>query len=91
MVLVASETLPDELSQLWKAEVFSLLEVTAADHTPFRNVHWLHTNEAIECSQCSMGDGVQRHEMDIEHMLDTEDITGVGMEKEDLGPTMFMF
>lgn len=51
----------------------------------------LHTNEAIECSHCSMGDGVRDREMATEPTLDTEDQTGVEMEKEGLGLMTFMF
>ena len=51
---------------------------------------WLHTNEAIEYSQCSMGDGVQHRVQVTARMVDTGNITGVEMAKEDLGPTMFM-
>jgi len=55
----------------------------------FRNVLWLHGDEASECSQCSMGDGVQHHAQLIEPMVNMEKQRSVEMEKEDLGPTMY--
>lgn len=38
-----------------------------------------------------MGDGARHRGVGIEHTLDTENQTNVGMEKADLGPITFMF
>ena len=58
---------------------------------PFRNAHWLHRSEATECLPCNIRDGVHQRSMLIARMENTGDLRDVGMEKEDLGPMMFMF
>jgi len=58
---------------------------------PSGDALWLQRDEATECSQCSMGDGVHHRVRLIEHMADTEDQTVVETEKEGRGLTMFMF
>ena len=55
------------------------------------NALWLHRNEAIECSQCSMGGGALRPREVILRIADTGNLTDVGMEREDLGPMMSTF
>ena len=55
----------------------------------FRNVHWLHGDEATECLQCSMGDGVRHRVQLTGHTVNMEDLTGAEMAKEVLGLTMF--
>ena len=57
----------------------------------FRNALWLHRSEATECLLCNIRGGVRQQSMLIEHMENMGDLTNVGMEREDLGPMMFMF
>ena len=58
---------------------------------PYESVPWLHTNEAINCSQCNTGDGVQHRVLVTEDTGNMENPTGAEMAKEDLGQMMFTF
>lgn len=51
----------------------------------------LQKDEDIECLQYSTRDGVPHLDSPIERTEDTEDLTGAGMEREDLGQTLFTF
>ena len=57
----------------------------------FENVLRLQRGEAIVSSPYNMADGVRQQDTLIEHMEDMENLTDVGMEKEDLGLMMSMF
>ena len=57
----------------------------------FENVLRLQRGEAIVSSLYNMADGVRQQDTLIEHMADTENLTDVEMEREDLGQMMSMF
>ena len=55
------------------------------------NALWLQKGVGTACSRFNIRDGVRLPNMLIAHMENTGNLTDVGMEKEDLGPTMFTF
>ena len=58
---------------------------------PSENALLPHTNEATECLECRMGVGAHHHAQPFEHTPNTENRTGVEMEKADRGRMTFMF
>lgn len=89
--MAASKTLAGELLTPWKAEVASCVETTVEEDTQFENARWLLLGEASECSPSNMADGAHPQKLLTLHIANTEHLTGAGMEREDLGPTMSMF
>jgi len=57
----------------------------------FRNALWLQSGAGMACLPYNMGGGVRQPNMLIEHIENTGHLEDVGMEKEDLGRTMFTF
>ena len=91
IALVATRTRVDEPFVPWKAEVVSSKDIIAGDTTLFENVSRLPTDEGTKFLRCNMADGVHRQGVLIWHIVNTEELTDVGMEKEDLGLMMSMF
>ena len=90
-VSAVTETLADGPYQPWSAEVAFLKEITAEDDTLSRNVLSRLMQRDTEYSLCNMEDGVRLEGELISPMGDTEDLTDVGMEREDLGLMMSMY
>ena len=88
---VASGTLVAERFQLWKGGAVSLKDLTDEEDIRFKNAVSLQKDEDIECLQYSTRDGVPHLDSPIERTEDTEDLRGAGMEREDLGQTLFTF
>ena len=90
-VSAVTETLADVPYQPWSAEVAFLEEITAEDDTLSRNVLSRLMQRDTEYSLCNMEDGVRLEGELISPMGNTEDLTDVGMEREDLGLMMSMY
>ena len=90
-VSAVTETLADGPYQPWSAEVAFLEEITAEDDTLSRNVLSRLMQRDTEYSLCNMEDGVRQEGELISPMGNTEDLTDVGMEREDLGLMMSMY
>ena len=86
--LDASGTHLAEPSLSWTEEAYSCEEATDEENWPFRNVPWQQQGVVTHTSVSNMVDGVHQDRGLTEPMQSMVDLTDVGMEREDHGPTM---